>query len=56
MRKKIKIFLSATIYLLIGLFFYWTGYIDAPFPENIFTFFYVVFLWPIVVGLWIILN
>ena len=55
---KIKIYsVLAIIYILIGLYFWWSGYIpNAPFPENIFTFLYIVFLWPFTIGLFILLN
>ena len=48
--KKIHYFII--IYLLIGIVFYVIGYVPAPtLWESVFTFLYVVLLWPIVVGL-----
>jgi len=55
---KVKIFsLLGVIYILVGLYFWWIGggWI-GPFPENIFTFLYVVFLWPFVIGIFILFN
>jgi|AntDeeMinimDraft_6_1070357.scaffolds.fasta_scaffold45439_1 hypothetical protein len=57
-KYKVKTFsVLAIVYILIGLYFWrigggWIG----PFPENVFTFLYVVFLWPIVIGLYALLN
>jgi len=57
-KYKVKIFSVLTvIYILIGLYFWWIGggWI-GPFPENLFTFFYIIFLWPFAIGLYILLS
>ncbi len=56
MKKKLIIITAIIIYIGIGLFFYAVGYRDGSFPENVFTFFYVVFLWPFVIGKFIVIN
>lgn len=49
--KKHKLKIIILVYLIIGIYFWWGGggWLGA-FPENLFTFFYIVLLWPFVVG------
>lgn len=44
-----KILSAIVLYLAIGISFFLTGYIPAPFSEQVSTFLFIVLLWPVVV-------
>jgi len=56
--RKSFILIFTTVYLLVGLYLWqigggWNG---PGLYENLFTFFYAVFLWPVMMGLFMLLN
>jgi len=56
--KKYFTIIAISIYTLIGLYLWqigggWNG---PGLYENIFTFFYAVFLWPVMMGLFVLFN
>lgn len=52
--KKLKVIIP--IYLIIGIIFWVVGYAEAPtFAEGVFTFFYIVTLWPVIILLKVLL-
>ncbi|MEX0931262.1 MAG: hypothetical protein WDZ88_00770 [Candidatus Paceibacterota bacterium] len=56
--KKYLLFTLASIYIVVGLYLWQTGggWNGPGLYENIFTFFYAVFLWPIMMGLFVLFN